>query len=99
MHPEKAHKAMQASTKHEVVVLEKPCDRTSGGVSNIDKWIIATILAVIFAILASGPAFSATNMVFSRFGYPTKKGNGGPTILGLVVNAIIFLIIVRLLMH
>lgn len=96
MHPKER---MQSHAKHEVVVLEKPCDRTSGGVSNIDKWIIATILGVIFAILSSNIAYSATNAVFSRFGYPTRKGHGGPTLFGLIVNTIIFIIIVRLLMH
>jgi hypothetical protein len=82
----------------DVVVVEKPCDRVTG-VSNMDKWIIAGIIGVLFILLASSWAFMASNFVFSKLGMPTVTKHGRPTIIGLVLHAIIFVIIVRLLMH
>jgi len=84
--------------KEEVVVIEKPCDKP-GGVSNADKWIIAAILALIFAFLASTIAFGVTNWFFKRIGIPTQNKHGKPTIAGLIIHGILFFIIVRLLMH
>jgi len=82
----------------DVVVVEKPCDRATG-VSNMDKWIIAAIIAIIFILLASVWAFWGSNFLFSKLGLPTVTKHGKPTLVGLVVHAIVFVIIVRLLMH
>jgi hypothetical protein len=82
----------------EVVVVEKPCDR-AGGVSNVDKWIIAAIIAVIFIVLACPLAFRLTNALFSPLGFPTSSKKGRPTLLGLFVHAVIFFVVIRLLMH
>ena len=86
------------SSHSDVVVVEKPCDRVTG-VSNMDKWIIAAIIAVIFVLLASPFAFRLTNWLFAKIGMPTVTKGGQPTISGLLVHAVVFFIIIRLLMH
>jgi hypothetical protein len=82
----------------DVVVIEKPCER-SGGVSNTDKWIIAAILAVIFIVLVSPLAFGITNWLFRRIGVPTVSKHGRPTLFGIVLHGAIAFVIFRLLMH
>jgi uncharacterized protein YecA (UPF0149 family) len=84
--------------KSEVVVIEKPCDRP-GGISNADKWIIAAIIAVLFALLACPQAFTLSNWLFARFGLPTTSKEGRPTAFGVILHAIVFFLVIRLLMH
>lgn len=82
----------------EVVVVEKPCDK-AGGVSNIDKWIIAGILAAVFILLVLPWTFRLTNVVVGWIGFKTVDKKGRPTIAGIIIHAVIFFLIVRLLMH
>lgn len=82
----------------DIVVVEKNCDYT-GGVSNTDKWIIAAIIGIIFILLASPFLFNLTNYVCRPLGVPTRNPQGKPTVAGLVIHGIIFVLIVRLLMH
>lgn len=87
-----------ATCNPQVVVVEKSCDKLVG-VTNVDKWIIAVILGLVFALLAAPFTFRLTNALFSGFGVPTMDGNGVPTLFGIALHALVFILIVRLLMH
>lgn len=88
----------QQQPKAEIVVVEKSCGKT-GGVSNSDKWVIAIIIGIIFFILATSFLFRCSNYIFRGFGLPTCTPSGKPTIAGLIIHAIIFIVLVRILMH
>jgi hypothetical protein len=89
---------MDERTTSDVVIVEKNCDH-AGGVSNTDKWIIAAILGAIFVLLASPFFFSIINYFLKPLGFPATDEGRKPTVVGLIVAAIVFFLIVRLLMH
>ena len=64
-----------------------------------DKWIVSIISAVLFLIIASPFMYSLTNSLTSSFGLILADSRGCPLMSGLVVHALIFLLIVRLLMR
>lgn len=82
----------------EVVVVKSSCDKMSG-TSNLDKWIIAVLIGIIFAIIASPFMFRITNFFFKKLGFPTVDSNGVPNLFGLVLHAGVFIVVIRLLMH
>lgn len=67
--------------------------------SDTDKWFVAIIIGIVFLILAAPLVFKFSNMIFKPLKLPTIKENGTPTIFGLLIHTIVFIIIVRLLMH
>jgi hypothetical protein len=66
-------------------------------ICSFDRTLIAIIIGIIFFLLAMPMAFRLTNGIGSRIRLPTLK-NGSPTLIGLIVHTIIFIIIIRLLM-
>lgn len=82
----------------EVVVVQASCNKMSG-TSNLDKWIIAVLIGIIFAIIASPFLFRVTNAIFKRLGFPTVDNNGVPNMFGIVLHTVILIILIRLLMH
>ncbi len=64
---------------------------------NTSKWISAILIGVLFAFFASPFAFRLTNGVFTCLGTCPLYDNG-PTVLGIIIHAIIFTLIARLLM-
>lgn len=82
----------------ETVVVKSSCDKMSG-TSNLDKWIIAVLIGIIFAIIASPFLFRLTNWFFNKLGFPTVDANGVPNLFGIVLHAVIFIIVIRVLMH
>lgn len=69
--------------------------------TNGQKWLAALILGILFVILASGPVFQLTNQILtSIFGEKAATEiNGKPTVLGLILHGVVFLLIVRLLLY
>ncbi len=67
--------------------------------SDKDKWLIAVIIGVLFLILAAPLIFKFSNVIFKPLKLPTIKENGMPTIFGLLLHTIVFILILRLLMH
>lgn len=67
-------------------------------VTNKDKWIIAIIIGLIFLLFAHRWFFAATNSLFAPLGLPTTNNNI-PTLFGYVLHTLLFIIILRLLMH
>lgn len=65
--------------------------------TNSQKWVIALFFAILFFLMASAVAFYISNSVAMCVGLPRLYYfEGGPTILGLVIQSILFLIVVRL---
>lgn len=62
-----------------------------------EKWIIATLLGVIFVLLASPLMFRITDSVTRIFKLPTLQGSR-PTSFGWILHVLLFILIVRLLM-
>ena len=67
--------------------------------SDKDKWLIAVIIGVLFLILAAPLIFKFSNVIFKPLKLPTIKENGMPTIFGLLLHTIVFILILRLLMY
>lgn len=65
---------------------------------NIDKWRVAIIIGIIFIILTAPIIFGFSNSIFSKVGLSTCDNKGRPTLLGWLLHAIVFIIIVRVLM-
>jgi len=67
--------------------------------SNEQKWMISAISAILFYIIALPDTYVCiTNPIFeSTVGLKLEK-NGTPTTVGVIIHALIFLLIVRLMM-
>lgn len=71
---------------------------TANEVSSGQKWWAAIILGFIFAIISSPPAYLLTSRVVTGAGGSQMTRGQGPTIPGLILHTVIFIIIVRLIM-
>jgi hypothetical protein len=62
-----------------------------------DKWVISIIGGILFLIVSMPSMYDLTNMVGKRMGieYATK---GGPTVAGLIVHTIVFILLFRLVL-
>ena len=63
--------------------------------SENQKWMVITILAVLFIILASPASYKLTK----RLGLKSTTSNGCPTKLGLVLHGVVFALLVRATME
>ena len=61
------------------------------------KWYISGISSLIFAVFASPFMFELTGQLFDLLGIETKV-NGNPNWNGLLIHAVLFGIVIRLLM-
>lgn len=61
--------------------------------TNAQKWWASFVAALIFILISAPFTYSITN---GLFGHTTNPG--GPTAWGLILHAIVFLLIIRLLM-
>lgn len=62
-----------------------------------DKWIISLLSGLLFLLVASPFLFTVMNELTSSFGM-TIAHNGCPNMGGLLIHAIVFMLLVRLLM-
>lgn len=67
--------------------------------SDKDKWIVAIIAGLLFLLLASPFMYSLVNQVTKAVGMATADAKGCANGAGLLLHALIFLLIVRLLMR
>jgi hypothetical protein len=67
--------------------------------TNKDKWVIALLSGLLFLLIASPFLFSVVNGVTSSFGLHIANANGCPNLGGLLLHAIVFILVVRLLMR
>lgn len=84
-----------------VFILErKPDDKHLGGrVTSFDKWVISIIIGIVFIVLVTPLMFRVTDKMSSLVGLHTVKSSGVPTAFGIFLHFVIFVIIIRLLMH
>lgn len=65
---------------------------------NIEKWLIAIMLGVIFLIVAAPLIFKFSNQIFNYINIHTLNPDGRPSVMGWIIHTVIFIIIVRVLM-
>lgn len=63
--------------------------------TNKDKWIVACISGLLFLLLSSPYLYMFTGSLLKGL----ASHNGTPTIYGLILHAIIFILAARLLMR
>lgn len=64
-----------------------------------DKWIVSIISGILFLIIASPFMYSLVNGLTSSFGLLTADSRGCPLMSGLIIHAILFVLVIRLLMR
>lgn len=68
-------------------------------VTNSMKWWLAIFLGFLFFLIAYGGTYNFTNYAWTCAGLPSYLcGPGCPTVWGVVVHAIIFILIIRLIL-
>lgn len=70
---------------------------TVGKLSNGNKWTIAFVAAVLFFIISLPFVYGVTNSLFGAIGVRTTTP-GGPTIWGILIHAIVFMLLLRLIL-
>lgn len=64
-----------------------------------DKWIISIMAGLLFLLIASPFLYNFVNMVSTEvINIPTAV-DGNPNLLGLLINGLIFIVIIRLMMR
>lgn len=66
--------------------------------SEVSKWVIATIGAILFLLIGSQILYRGTNFLGSRIGAPTLR-NDVPTMLGIILHALVFVIVAKLFFY
>lgn len=66
--------------------------------TNSEKWWAALVLGLLFALLSCSFLYGVTDTVTKSFGAPTWKDGAGPTLLGLLLHTIIFILLARILL-
>lgn len=66
--------------------------------SSMKKWEISLIAALLFVIVSSPFVYSLTDKVSTAIGFDTTLGRG-PTIPGLILHFVVFLLVFRLILH
>ena len=61
------------------------------------KWMISFLSALLFLLIASSFMYNLTGSLTSMIGFQTSC-NGCPNIWGLVLHAVVFAILIRVLM-
>jgi hypothetical protein len=81
-----------------VFVIEKRCDEKGLRVSSFDRTLIAVIIGIVFFLIAMPFAFKLSNKATKFVGVRTIHSGGSPTLPGMFIHTIIFIIVVRFLM-
>jgi hypothetical protein len=68
----------------------------SVNLSNNQKWGVSAYVAVLFFIIASPLLFMVVNKLTSALGVSIVNASGCPNLVGLVLHALVFLLLVRL---
>lgn len=63
--------------------------------NNLDKWRYSLYSALVFILLALPITFKITSYAIPAI----TSSNGCPSILGVVIHGVVFLLIVRLMMN
>jgi hypothetical protein len=63
--------------------------------TNSEKWMISLYSGLLFLVIASPLMYSLVNSITSAIGVETASENGCPKMVGLILHALVFLLIVR----
>lgn len=66
--------------------------------TSLDRWGVALMMGVLFMILASPYVYDFTNSLAQKAGFQLANVYGCPTVLGIIVHAAVFALVVKLLM-
>jgi hypothetical protein len=64
-----------------------------------DKWKNSLIASLIFLVVAAPMTYTMVNKLTSMVNIQTVDSNGTPTMTGVIVHAIVFLLLTRLVME
>jgi len=64
-----------------------------------DKWVVAIIGGLLYLLIASPFLYDAFNRITKIVGLPIASPTGTPTVQGLVIHTLVFVLLVRLLMR
>ena len=64
-----------------------------------DKWVVALIAGLLFMLFASPFFFAALNGGTSQFGLEVASVTGCPNLGGVVLSAVLYMFLIRLLMR
>lgn len=62
------------------------------------KWMISIYTALLFLLIANPLTFKLMNWLTTRLGFSIADFSGCPNSYGLIIHAIVFAILVRLMM-
>ena len=74
----------------------KSCDKK---LTNIEKWLIALFLAILFVIISSPALYGITDGISRVLCLPPTSKGQGPTLYGLFIHFLIFFLVIRLLLE
>lgn len=72
-------------------------DTKKDSLDNTQKWVVSLYCLILFLLIASPFMYKLTNSLTSLVGWETSE-NGCPNLGGLVLHAIVFGLLIRLLM-
>lgn len=63
-----------------------------------EKWWASILLGFLFAIISCSASYLGTTKILSSLGGVKTINGTGPTLIGLIIHTIIFIIIVRIIL-
>lgn len=68
-------------------------------VTNSMKWWLAIFLGILFFLIAFGGTYNLTNSIWTGIGLPSfLKAPGCPNTTGVLIHAIVFVLLIRLIL-
>lgn len=74
--------------------MTKQCKDLSEG----QKWMVSLYMLLLFLLIASPFMYRLTNMFTGLFGWTSSHG-GKPNLSGLLLHAVVFAVLVRVVMY
>lgn len=82
-----------------LVIIQKHQDDAGARVTGLDKFLISIIITIVFLIMSLPLVFKLTNKGTRLLGVKAVTDAGVPTVVGVIIHALIFFIVIRLLMQ
>lgn len=67
--------------------------------SKLDKFIVSILAGLLFLLFASPFMFTLTNKLLSPVGLTTSSSDGCPTVAGLIVHSVVYIVVTYALMR
>ena len=75
------------------------CTTCSSKPQSVDKWRYTLITSVLFLIVVNPMTYKLTNNLFSKLlGSIANPSSGCPSMVGILLHAVVFTLLLRLLM-